>query len=164
APAPDRRGRGRERGARGVAYAGRPGGGSQPTRHRVVLFDVASCYPRSSDLPLDFRFLIARRYLAASRRVSLVSVISALSVAGVALGVTALIVVLSVMNGFYDLVRDLLVSFDPHVRIEAVEGRGLTNADSVMSVAEALAHVESAAAYVEGKALLSYRGAADETQ
>ena len=113
---------------------------------------------------MDYRFLIARRYLAASRRVSLVSVISALSVAGVALGVTALIVVLSVMNGFYDIVRDLLVSFDPHVRIESVEGRGLTNADSVMSVAEALAHVESAAAYVEGKALLSYRGAADETQ
>lgn len=113
---------------------------------------------------MDYRFLIARRYLAASRRVSLVSVISALSVAGVALGVTALIVVLSVMNGFYDIVRDLLVSFDPHVRIESVEGRGLTNADSVMSVAEALDHVESAAAYVEGKALLSHRGAADETQ
>ena len=113
---------------------------------------------------MDYRFLIARRYLAASRRVSLVSIISGLSVAGVALGVMALIVVLSVMNGFYDIVRTLLVSFDPHVRIEAVEGRGLTNADSLLRVARGLEHVESAAAYVEGKALLTYEGAPDETQ
>ena len=113
---------------------------------------------------MDYRFLIARRYLATSRRVTLVSVISGLSVAGVALGVTALIVVLSVMNGFYDIVRDLLVSFDPHVRIESVEGRGLTEADSLLRVVEGFEHVESAAAYVEGKALLTYDGAPDETQ
>ena len=113
---------------------------------------------------MDYRFLIARRYLATSRRVTLVSVISGLSVAGVALGVTALIVVLSVMNGFYDIVRDLLVSFDPHVRIESVEGRGLTEADSLLRVVAGFEHVESAAAYVEGKALLTYEGAPDETQ
>lgn len=113
---------------------------------------------------MDFRLLIARRYLATSRRVTLVSVISSLSVAGVGLGVAALIVVLSVMNGFYDLVRDLLVSFDPHVRIESVEGRALPNADSLLSLARSLEHVESATAYVEGKALLTYDGASDETQ
>ena len=113
---------------------------------------------------MDFRFLIARRYLAASRRVTLVSIISGLSVAGVALGVTALIVVLSVMNGFYGIVRDLLVSFDPHVRIESAEGRGLMQADSLLRVARGLEGVESAAAYVEGKALLTYEGAPGETQ
>jgi len=113
---------------------------------------------------VDFRFLIARRYLAASRRVTLVSIISGLSVAGVALGVTALIVVLSVMNGFYGIVRDLLVSFDPHVRIESAEGRGLTSVDSLLRVARGIDGVESAAAYVEGKALLTYEGAPGETQ
>ena len=113
---------------------------------------------------MDFRFLIARRYLAASRRVTLVSIISGLSVAGVALGVTALIVVLSVMNGFYGIVRDLLVSFDPHVRIESAEGRGLMQADSLLRVARGIEGVESAAAYVEGKALLTYEGAPGETQ
>jgi lipoprotein-releasing system permease protein len=113
---------------------------------------------------VDFRFLIARRYLAASRRVTLVSIISGLSVAGVALGVTALIVVLSVMNGFYGIVRDLLVSFDPHVRIESAEGRGLTDVDSLLRVTQGIEGVESAAAYVEGKALLTYEGASDETQ
>lgn len=114
--------------------------------------------------PVNFRFLIARRYLAARRQATLVTVISALSVAGVAVGVMALIVVLSVMNGFFDVVRDLLVSFDPHVRIEAAEGRTLSDADSLLALAEAIPGVESAAAYVEGKALLTFAGSRDETQ
>jgi lipoprotein-releasing system permease protein len=104
---------------------------------------------------VDFRLLIARRYLASPRRVTLISVISALSVAGVALGVTALIVVLSVMNGFYVVVRDLLVSFDPHVRIEAVEGRALADPETVIAAARQIDGVESVSAYVEGKALLT---------
>ncbi len=95
---------------------------------------------------------------------TLVSAISALSVAGVALGVAALIVVLSVMNGFYDVVRDLLVSFDPHVRIEAVEGRALGDADSVLAVAREIEGVERAAVYAEGKALLTFAGAPDATE
>ncbi len=54
---------------------------------------------------MDFRLLIARRYLVSRKRVTLISVITGISIAGVALGVAALIVVLSVMNGFYDIVR-----------------------------------------------------------
>ncbi len=104
---------------------------------------------------LDYRLLIARRYLASRRRVTLISVVSGISVGGVALGVAALIVVLSVMNGFYDTVRDLLVSYDPHVRIEAADGGGLATTDSLLAVARAADHVVSAAPFVQGKALLT---------
>ena len=105
---------------------------------------------------MDFRLLIARRYLVSRRRVTLISVISAISIGGVAVGVAALVVVLSVMNGFYDVVRDLLVSVDPHVRIEAVGGRGIANADSlVLVVRDEVEGVASATPYVEGKALLT---------
>jgi len=109
---------------------------------------------------VSFRLTIARRYLVSPRRVTLVSVISGLSVAGVALGVTALIVVLSVMNGFFDVVRDLLVSFDPHVRIESVEGRRLVDAEDLMQAAREIEGVQSVSVYVEGKALLAYEGIA----
>ncbi|MDX1546438.1 MAG: ABC transporter permease [Rhodothermales bacterium] len=84
--------------------------------------------------------------------------ISGISVAGVTLGVAALIVVLSVMNGFYDIVRDLLVSLDPHVRIVAAGERGLAGADSLAALALEIEHVEHAAPYVEGKALLLHGG------
>jgi len=98
--------------------------------------------------------MIARRYLVSRRQVSLISFITGISVAGVGLGVAALIVVLSVMNGFYDFVRDLLVSLDPHVRIVSAEERGLQNGDSLMALALDVRHVRHASAYVEGKALL----------
>lgn len=103
---------------------------------------------------MDYRFQIARRYLAGQRDVSLISIITGVSMAGVTLGVAALIVVLSVMNGFYDVVRDLLVSLDPHVRVVSTGERGVAQADSLLRLARGLDHVEQAAPYVEGKALL----------
>ena len=117
---------------------------------------VAVLTSRSSLVhPVDYRFLIARRYLVSRRRVTLISVVSGISVAGVALGVAALVVVLSVMNGFFDTVRDLLVSYDPHVRIEAVDGQPLAGADSLLAVARGTAGVVGAAPFAEGKALLT---------
>jgi lipoprotein-releasing system permease protein len=103
---------------------------------------------------VDYRFQIARRYLASRREVSLISIITGISMTGVTLGVASLIVVLSVMNGFYDFVRDLLVSVDPHVRVVSTEGRGLANADSLLRVARSTDHVRAASPYVEGRALL----------
>ncbi|MFN3596147.1 MAG: FtsX-like permease family protein [Rubricoccaceae bacterium] len=107
---------------------------------------------------MDFRLLIARRYLFSRRRVTLISIISGISVGGVALGVAALVVVLSVMNGFYDVVRALLVSYDPHVRIEATAGRGLAGADSLLAIVRQDPRVVSATPYVEGKALVTSEG------
>src|SRR5690606_6664045 len=89
------------------------------------------------------------------RRVTLISVVSGVSVAGVALGVAALVVVLSVMNGFYDTVRDLLVSYDPHVRIEAADGQPLAAPESLLAVARRTPHVVTAAPLAGGKALLT---------
>ncbi len=104
---------------------------------------------------LDYRFFIARRYLVSRKRVTLISTITAISTVGVAVGVAALIVVLSVMNGFYDFVRDLLVSVDPHVRIESADGGGVRNPDSLAAVALAIDGVVAATPFVQGKALVS---------
>ncbi len=113
---------------------------------------------------MDYRFQIARRYLISRKEVSLISVITGISTVGVILGVAALIVVLSVMNGFYDLVRDLMVAVDPHVRITSTGERGIAEADSLARLALDVPHVESAAPYVEGKALLVHSGTADENR
>lgn len=110
---------------------------------------------------MDYRWRIARRYLVSRRQVSLISTITGISVVGVTIGVAALIVVLSVMNGFFDFVRDLLVSFDPHIRIVSAEGRGLAQSDSVIALVRALPHVTHAAPYVEGKVLLVHEGEAE---
>lgn len=108
---------------------------------------------------MDYRLLIARRYLVSRQRVTLISVITGVSVAGVAVGVAALVVVLSVMNGFFDVVRDLLVSYDPHVRIEAASGGGIARPDTLAALALAEPGVVSATPFVEGQALLTTDGA-----
>ncbi len=110
---------------------------------------------------MGFRLLIARRYLASRKQVTLISVITGISIAGVSLGVAALIVVLSVMNGFYDIVRDLLVSLDPHVRITSASERGLAGADSLTALALSVPYVAHASPYVEGKALLVHEGSGE---
>jgi len=110
---------------------------------------------------VDYRALIAKRYLTSPRSVSLISRITAISVAGVALGVAALIVVLSVLNGFFEFVRDMLISYDPHIRIVSVEERGFEPDDSLLSAMAAWPGVQTVSPYVEGKALLLHEGRAD---
>ena len=115
---------------------------------------------------MGYRFQIARRYLAGRRRFSLISIITSLSTVGVALGVAALIVVLSVMNGFYDFVQGVLVSRSPHVVVTPAgsdggggggesAAQGLPRPDSLAQGARRLRYVERASPYVEGKALVA---------
>ncbi|MCY4171911.1 MAG: ABC transporter permease [Bacteroidetes bacterium] len=105
---------------------------------------------------MDYRLFIARRYLHSRQRIPLITIMSGISMAGITVGVAALIIVLSVMNGFYDVVRDLLVSIDPHVRIEASDGNALPQnvATEIANQSVELPEVISAEPYTEGKALL----------
>lgn len=66
---------------------------------------------------------IARRYLISKKSVHVINLISALSVVGVAVGTLALIVVLSAFNGIDDFIQGMLSSFDPDLKITAVEGK-----------------------------------------
>lgn len=67
--------------------------------------------------PLSLFF--AGRYLHSKRKLNFISIISFLSVGGITVGVAALIIVLAIFNGFAGMVRSFLVSFEPHLRIEA---------------------------------------------
>jgi len=82
-------------------------------------------------------------------------------VIGITLGVAALIVVLSVLNGFFGFVRDMMVSFDPHIKIVSLEEKGLSSPDSIIALATQNEQVLSASAFVEGKAMLLHQGAGD---
>ncbi len=67
---------------------------------------------------------ISKRYLFAKHRLNFITIISYLSIGGITIGVAALIVVLSVFNGFGDLVSSLLINFDAHVKIEFTTPEG----------------------------------------
>ena len=72
---------------------------------------------------MSFPLFIAKRYLFTSKRKNLVNIISFISLFGVAVGTAALVVVLSVFNGFEDLVLNMYNSFDPHLKVTSSLGK-----------------------------------------
>lgn len=98
---------------------------------------------------------IARRYLFSRKHISLISTLTYISIAGVTIGTALLIVVLSVFNGFFDVVKTLLLSFDPDVRIESAESYTFLYSDSLQQQLESIPEIQFISPYVTGKALLS---------
>ena len=77
----------------------------------------------------NFSFYVARRYMFSKKSVGAINVISFISVAGVAVGTMALVIVLSVFNGFHDLVASLFTNFDPQIEVVPLKGKTI-NADA----------------------------------
>jgi lipoprotein-releasing system permease protein len=97
---------------------------------------------------------VAYRYLRARTRVSFIHIISLLATLGIAFGVAALVVVMSVFNGFNTLVVSILQGFDPHVKVERVaHAAAAADQDSVRALVERLAGTTGVAPFVEHKAL-----------
>ncbi len=102
---------------------------------------------------MSFELMIARRYLRAKRRINLITIISAISVLGITIGVGVLISVLSVFNGFNTIVKDLLIGFDPHLRITPVEETTFTP-DSILTMVASHPHVVAAAPFISGRSAI----------
>jgi len=98
---------------------------------------------------------IGRRYVRARSSNSFVSLISAISMLGIAIAVTVLIVVMSVVNGFERELKDRLLAMTSHASIENPNGE-LLSATALMELATANSRVRAAAPYVDGQALLVF--------
>ncbi len=106
---------------------------------------------------LPFEWMIGLRYTRAGRRSarnSFISFISLISMAGIALGVAALIVVLSVMNGFQKEVRDRMLSVLSHVEVFNGTG-GLPDWRTLAAQATKHPEVRAAAPFVDGQAMVT---------
>jgi lipoprotein-releasing system permease protein len=98
-------------------------------------------------------FYIGLRYTRAKRRNHFISFISVISMVGIMLGVVALIVVLSVMNGFHKEIRERILGMASHATISGVSGE-LADWRAVESEAANFPHVVGKAPYVEGQGML----------
>jgi lipoprotein-releasing system permease protein len=105
---------------------------------------------------LPFEYFVGLRYTRAKRRNHFISFISMTSMAGIALGVAALIVVLSVMNGFQKELRTRILGVASHVQLSAFEG-GLSGWATVADTAKANPEVTAAAPYIHAQGLLSFQ-------
>jgi lipoprotein-releasing system permease protein len=101
-----------------------------------------------------FPYHIAKRYLLAKKEAGFITVISMISIIGVTVGVAALVVVLSVFNGFSTLVTDILVGFDPHVRVHKTAAAAPEAMDSIKSFLLQRKDVAGVSSFVGGKGML----------
>ena len=105
-----------------------------------------------------YELTIGWRYTRAGRssgRNGFISFISGVSMLGIALGVAALIIVLSVMNGFQKEVRDRMLSVVSHIELYAPMGEGLSDTQALMQQAKQHSAVIGAAPFVAQQALLA---------
>lgn len=107
---------------------------------------------------MKFENFIARRYLVSKHKVNFITIISIISICGITIGVAALIVVLSVFNGFGSLVTSFLINFDPHVRVEILNPDNKSAAKELDSVLKKIPDVEKYSPYVSGKILVFRAG------
>jgi len=104
-----------------------------------------------------FQLFVGLRYMRARRRNHFISFISMISIMGIALGVTALITVTSVMNGFEQEMRERIVGAASHATVSAFGGP-LTNWEAVAARAQTNTAVIGIAPYVEGQVMLVHDG------
>ena len=102
------------------------------------------------ELAVGLRYTRARK---GSGRNAFISFIALISMAGIALGVAALIVVLSVMNGFQQELRNRILSVASHIEIRGFPD--LRDPAAVAATAQKNPHVVATAPYVNGQAMLS---------
>ncbi len=82
---------------------------------------------------MNYKLFIAIRYLFSKKRHNTINLITWVSMMGVAIGTMALIVVLSVMNGFENMVQNSFSAFDPTLKILPREGKSFSTQDSLIN-------------------------------
>ena len=107
---------------------------------------------------MNFPFYIARRYLFSKKSTHAINVISGISVIGVAVATMALVVTLSMFNGFHDLVAHFFTSFDPQLKVTPLKGKTVAADDPVLTQIRQLPQIEVATECVEDQALAIYNG------
>lgn len=101
---------------------------------------------------------IARRYLISKHKINFITVISFISITGITLGVAALIVILSVFNGFGGLVTKYLMNFEPHIRVQVVSEEGEKNINQAEILLNNSKEIYGFTPFVSGKVLAFNKG------
>ncbi len=107
---------------------------------------------------MNFPLFIARRYLFSHKKHSAINIISAISALGVAVATMALVVTLSVFNGFQDLVAGLFTDFDPQLKVEPAQGKNLSNPERVLELLAKDSDVEAVTPCMQDQAMIVMDG------
>jgi lipoprotein-releasing system permease protein len=107
---------------------------------------------------VNYKFLIARRYLFSKKDSKFVSFITYISILGVALGVATLIVTVSILDGFEKTMKDKIAGLVSHIQITSFLPEGLSNYDKTINeIKDSVPQVTGASPYVQKEAVIRYK-------
>jgi lipoprotein-releasing system permease protein len=105
---------------------------------------------------LNLPFFIARRYLVSKKKQHIINIISIISAVGICVGTFALVIVLSVFNGFDGLIKSYFSLLDPDIKITPKEGKFFDPTELTENQLPGISGVASFAPVIEDNALLTY--------
>ncbi|MGM0620069.1 MAG: FtsX-like permease family protein [Bacteroidota bacterium] len=105
---------------------------------------------------MNLPLFIAKRYLVSKKKQNVINIISGISVTGIIVGTMALVIVLSVFNGFNSLIETFFSNFDPDIKITSQQGKMFTTDDERFEKLKQLPDVIHYAEVIEEVALLKY--------
>ena len=105
---------------------------------------------------MNLAFNIARRYLFAKKSTNAINVITGISVFGIAIGTAALILILSVFNGFENLINSLFSTFNPDIKVTPITGKFFEADTSKIAAIRKLKGVDEVASTIEEVAFFDY--------
>ncbi|WP_226389849.1 ABC transporter permease [Penaeicola halotolerans] len=108
---------------------------------------------------MNFTYFIANRYFLSKKKRNFISILTLISMVGVAVGTMALIIVLSVFNGIETSIKTMYSAFDAPIKISPAVGKSFLYTDSLKSKIKAIEGVSSVAEVIEDNALFKYNNA-----
>jgi len=110
---------------------------------------------------MAYEFFIARRYLASKKKSGSVSIFTFISIAGITIGVAALIFTLSMMNGFEKEVRGRIIGTMAHINVLPWNEAGMINYQELIPQIETVSEVVAAAPFVYAKVAIASKSQSD---
>lgn len=107
---------------------------------------------------MKFELFVARRYLTARRKQAFISVITSISVLGIAIGVAALVIAIALITGFQGDVQDKILGATSHVMVSDLGGQGLADYEGMAEKIRAIPGVESVTPVVYNTVLITGLG------
>ena len=107
---------------------------------------------------MNITFNIARRYLLGKKSTNAINIITWVSILGLSIGSAALILILSVFNGFESVLTSLFDSFNPQIKVVPVSGKYFTIADDTLKMIEDIPEVFHVSRTIEETSLMDYKG------
>jgi lipoprotein-releasing system permease protein len=107
---------------------------------------------------MTFELFVARRYLTARRKQAFISVITTISVGGIAIGVAALVIAIALITGFQGDVQEKILGATSHIMVSDLGGRGLSGYEEMAGTIRALPGVESVSPVVYNTVLITGLG------